>query len=297
MAAEDELWEHIVYTKPIHTNDGAGHHSVLVHKSRFPARQGTCISLFTFTANVVPTFTISSVYRGSISTPGSGCSVVLLSVVRSPSPLSMHVQIQLSVLLLLRTWAIWGRSRTMLICLGVLLVVCMLSVSGLSLYCLLTGTEIPSLNSIRPCLYTIPNTNIFYTFLVGCVVFDSTVLILTLVKIVPAWQPGGVTPLITQLLKDGIQYFVMIFLIGIANIVMIHVAPAGLTATLSILYMVAASTLGCRLILNLRGSVLRSTYNEEDTTTDLNTLVFNNHPNGTIAMHEYRRSVMRRMAQ
>jgi len=95
----------------------------------------------------------------------------------------------------------------------------------------------------------------------------------------------------------GIQYFVMIFLIGIANIVMIHVAPAGLTATLSILYMVAASTLGCRLILNLRGSVLRSTYNEEDTTTDLNTLVFNNHPNGTIAMHEYRRSVMRRMAQ
>jgi len=39
MAAEDELWEHIVYTKPIHTNDGAGHHSVLVHKSRFPARQ------------------------------------------------------------------------------------------------------------------------------------------------------------------------------------------------------------------------------------------------------------------
>jgi len=194
----------------------------------------------------------------------------------------------INMLLLLRTWAIWGRSRAVLICLSVLLVVCMLAASGLSLYASLTGAEIPSLNSIRPCLYAIPNTNVLYATLVSCIVFDSTVLILTLVKIVPAWQPGGVTPLITQLLKDGIQYFVMIFLIAIANIIVIHVAPPALAATLSILYTLAASILGCRLILNLHGSILRSTYNEEDTTIELNTLVFNNCPNSqTIAMHEY----------
>jgi len=201
----------------------------------------------------------------------------------------------INVLLLLRTWAIWGRSRTMLICLSILLVVCMLAASGLSLYSSLTVAEIPSLNSIRPCLYTIPNTNVLYATLVSCIVFDCTVLILTLVKIVPAWQPGGVTPLITQLLKDGIQYFVMIFLIAIANIIMIHIAPTALATTLSILYIVAASTLGCRMILNLRGLSLRPGYNEDDTTIDLNTLVFNNHPNRqTVAMHEYRQPVMRR---
>jgi len=51
-------------------------------------------------------------------------------------------------------------------------------------------------------------------------VFDSTVLIFTLVKAVPARQPGGLTPLITQLLKNGIQYFAILFLIAIANVIL-----------------------------------------------------------------------------
>jgi len=186
----------------------------------------------------------------------------------------------IDVLLLLRTWALWGRSRTILICLSVLLVACILAASGTSLYYSLTVVEFPSLDNIRSCLYTIPNINIIYGSYVSSILFDSTVMILTLIKAVPARQPNGLTPLITQLLKDGVQYFVIIFLTAIVNMIMVNLAPPAPSATLSILYLVMASTLGCRLILNLRGSILRPAYNEENTTIYLNTLVFNNHSNG-----------------
>lgn len=186
----------------------------------------------------------------------------------------------IDVLLLLRTWALWGRSKTILICLSVLLVACILAASGTSLYYSLTVVEFPSLDNIRSCLYTIPNINIIYGSYVSSILFDSTVMILTLIKAVPARQPNGLTPLITQLLKDGVQYFVIIFLTAIVNMIMVNLAPPAPSATLSILYLVMASTLGCRLILNLRGSILRPAYNEENTTIYLNTLVFNNHSNG-----------------
>jgi hypothetical protein len=42
-------------------------------------------------------------------------------------------------------------------------------------------------------------------------------------------------------------------------------------------YTAMVSTLGSRLILNLRGSILRPAYNDQDSTIQLSTLVFNNH--------------------
>jgi len=184
----------------------------------------------------------------------------------------------INVLLLLRTWALWEKSRTILIFLSVLLMVCMLAASSQSLYSSLTIVQIPLLNSIRPCLFTVPNADFIYGSLVSCIVFDSAVLILTLVKAVPARQPDGLTPLITQLLKDGVQYFVVLFLIAIANIIMAGHVPPALATTLFTLYSVTTSTLGCRLILNLRGSILHTASDDDgDLTTKLNTLIFNRH--------------------
>ena len=48
-----------------------------------------------------------------------------------------------------------------------------------------------------------------------------------------------------------------------------------------------SSTLGSRVILNLRGSILCSAYSEEDTTISFNTLQFNNDRDGqNIAMRD-----------
>jgi len=180
--------------------------------------------------------------------------------------------------MLLRTYALWGRSRIILIFLSVLLAISFLGASGQALYTSLTVVAIPSPQNIRPCLYNSPNADIIYGVLACCIVYDSAIIILTLIKTVPARKcSNGLTPLLALLLKDGIQFFLLIFLIAIANIVMISRVsgpPAGILLTF---YEAMASTIGSRLVLNLRGSILQPAQNHEDTTLRLNTLVFNRH--------------------
>jgi len=127
-------------------------------------------------------------------------------------------------------------------------------------------------------MYDLPRPDTLYAYCVSLIVFDSAVLVLTLVRVVPARHSHGLTPLITHVLKDGVQYFVIIFLIAIVDVICIKLAPAPLTATLLYLYPAITPTLCSRLILNLRGSILRPASNEQDTTVELHTLAFINHP-------------------
>jgi len=175
--------------------------------------------------------------------------------------------------MLLRTWAIWGRSRRIFIFLSVLLMVCGLGASAPALYMSLTVTEIPSLDSIRPCQDVFPNPDVLYGIWASFIAFDSTVMTLTLIKVLPIWKSSGLTPLVNQLLKDGIQYFIMIFLIVIAGIVTTAVASDAFGTTVFSLYTAMTSTLGSRLILNLRGWILRPRHNDDGEAIDLQPLV------------------------
>jgi len=99
-------------------------------------------------------------------------------------------------------------------------------------------------------------------------------MVLTLVKVVSALQPGVSSPLITGLLKDGFQYYIMILLAAVTNIITISVAPPALANEFAIFYRVIATALGSRLILNLRGSILCPSHTERPTIIELDTLVF-----------------------
>jgi len=208
-----------------------------------------------------------------------------LAFIRLNTWMRLFCYVVINMLLLLRTWALWGMSKTILICLSILMAVCVVAASGPSLYISFAVIEVPSLGSIQTCLYAIPRAEIVYIYCVSLIVFDSAVMILTLIKAVPARQSNGLTPLITQLLKDGIQYFIIIFLTAILIIIMAGVAPGSLVTTVLNLYSVLTSTLGCRLILNLRGSILRPASDTEDATIELTTVVFNHHSDdSTVAM-------------
>jgi len=96
---------------------------------------------------------------------------------------------------------------------------------------------------------------------------------MTVIKIRSALQPNISTPLLTRVLKDGVQYFIVISLASTANIIMLRVAPGILRTMLIFFYPVMVATLGSRLILSLRGSLLRPAYNDGVMTSELDTLV------------------------
>lgn len=195
--------------------------------------------------------------------------------------IAIFILVVISTLMLLRTWALWGRSRNILISLSVSMMVCVLGASGTALYISLTVVKLPSVSSIRPCEETFPKESVLVGFLIFCILFDSTVLVLTLIKTVPAREPNGLTPLTNRLLKDGVEYFLLIFLISIANIIMMKLVPVAIALTLFTLYLVMASTLCSRLILNLRGTIFRPSYNNE-TSFNLKTIVFERPPSDGI---------------
>ncbi|KIM73673.1 hypothetical protein PILCRDRAFT_828878, partial [Piloderma croceum F 1598] len=106
---------------------------------------------------------------------------------------AMFSIVVVDALMLLCTWALWGMSRAILISLSILLVVCIIVATWSILY---TVSPIPSLN-IRPCGNNDSRTDVFYGLWISFIVYDSTVMILTLIKAVPSLQPNISTPLIT----------------------------------------------------------------------------------------------------
>jgi len=125
---------------------------------------------------------------------------------------------------------------------------------------------------VRPCLSTFPNPYLFYGACASTIVWDCTILVLTLIKVVPTLQRYRLTPLFSQLLKDGVLYFTIISMASIANVIVIGAAPPALADMLFPFYRSIAVVLCSRLVLNLHG-----TYREdsEDTTLSLKTLIFN----------------------
>ncbi|KIM75570.1 hypothetical protein PILCRDRAFT_827122 [Piloderma croceum F 1598] len=199
---------------------------------------------------------------------------VCLALFQVNNWMSIFSTIVIDVMMLLRTWALWERSRVVLIFLSVLLVVCILASSGSLLYFSLTVFAIPNISTISPCDVAFPRPDFLYIIWVSLSVFDSAIMIMTLIKILPALQSNVPMPLRAQFLKDGIPYFIMIFFASLANIIMIRAAPGILRTMLIPSYPVIISTLGSRLVLNLRGSLLCQADDEEQTAIKLDTLVF-----------------------
>lgn len=83
----------------------------------------------------------------------------------------------------------------------------------------------------------------------GLLAFDVTVFVLTLYK---AAKMGYNTPLIQILVRDGSLYFVVLFLVNLANILTLHFAPTLLKNSATPLTNVLSSTLISRLMLRLR---------------------------------------------
>ncbi|EGN93844.1 hypothetical protein SERLA73DRAFT_188957, partial [Serpula lacrymans var. lacrymans S7.3] len=168
----------------------------------------------------------------------------------------------IDLIMLLRTWALWRRSRIVLVILSTLLVLCICAAAGATLYASIAVVHEPSPGNLRPCETGFPRTEILYGLWVAIIVYDTAIVILLLVKAIPALRLN--VPIIDQLLKDGIQYFVMILFTSIANVIVINAAPPALATMLFTFYRVMTATLGSRMVLNIRGTLLKPGYNDEE---------------------------------
>ncbi|KIM75817.1 hypothetical protein PILCRDRAFT_665725 [Piloderma croceum F 1598] len=89
----------------------------------------------------------------------------------------------------------------------------------------------------------------------------------------------------SQLLRDGVLYFIGLFLAAITNVIIIKFAPALYITAFFSFYRCLAITFCSRLMLNLRGILLRPPLQDADDTiiANMSALVFSDYPQDATA--------------
>ncbi|SJL11461.1 uncharacterized protein ARMOST_14865 [Armillaria ostoyae] len=165
------------------------------------------------------------------------------------------VQIVVAVMLIMRTYALYDRSRKILI-----VQICVtLTAIGLGAYAVASGKksspdETPT--DVTPfigCSTSLTKDSAVRLGIAwgGMLVFDIMVFTLTLHKALQLQRVGGVS-LLTLLLRDGSVYFGVIIASNLANILTFFLGDARIRGVVTTFTNVISSTMLSRLMLNIR---------------------------------------------
>ncbi|TDL18914.1 hypothetical protein BD410DRAFT_456824 [Rickenella mellea] len=133
------------------------------------------------------------------------------------------------LILLMRTYAIYGRSRSVLI---IFAIIC---------------SPFPTL---VPCIPTSVNRVAFLDFFL-LMAFELVVVILTAWKGIYQWRENQ-SPLMKTLVKDGVFYFFWLFAVSLANAVVLKVASPVYSGLLLQVQRVLHAMLSARVLLHIR---------------------------------------------
>ncbi|KZV88431.1 hypothetical protein EXIGLDRAFT_722673 [Exidia glandulosa HHB12029] len=157
------------------------------------------------------------------------------------------------LILIMRTWALWGAHRPTLLALLVMLsfgIIPSLYVSDLYI----ASAHFISLATLSPtqtgCALPQSGRSQWIAYVLSAC-FDLVILSMTVAK-VHRGARRGVTSVISVLYRDGIIYFTCIFALSLLNLFLIATAPTQFIELLRIFHGVFHSILSCRVILHLR---------------------------------------------
>jgi len=127
------------------------------------------------------------------------------------------------LILAMRTWAIWGRSRPILVFLTILLLACAVPAIVVVNRDMVTAVAVPSatLDGEEPC--SVLESDVKHAWVVpyvGVIVFEIVVLSLTLYRVLKCYRLAPIqrSRLLDILWIDGVIYFAFMFLLGVLNI-------------------------------------------------------------------------------
>jgi len=176
--------------------------------------------------------------------------------------LSVIIIVSAELILALRTWAIWGRSRPILAFLVCWFIVCALPAMAIVERDLDTSVVILSAtwNGVEPCRVVTSNVERAWVVpYIGIMMFEFAIVSLTLYRVLQCYRvtPTKRSELLDVLWIDGVIYFFFMLLLGIFNIVLVvNVTDPQVRASCTQLQTIAHSVLSTRVMLHT-GRVLR----------------------------------------
>ncbi|EJD38839.1 hypothetical protein AURDEDRAFT_172159 [Auricularia subglabra TFB-10046 SS5] len=158
------------------------------------------------------------------------------------------------MVLILRTWAIWGGRRAVLVVLSALLF-CMTISNSYLIGSFLSGAQCRAsahIKGVQGCVLVSASNRIGIAW-ISITVFELGVVIMTLIKGIEHFKHGS-SNLLSSLYRDGILYFIFLFAMSLANVVFLYTSPQEYLVLLGEMQRAFHAILACRIILHLRSA-------------------------------------------
>ncbi|KDR78705.1 hypothetical protein GALMADRAFT_244210 [Galerina marginata CBS 339.88] len=155
------------------------------------------------------------------------------------------------IIMTIRTWAVWGKSRFMKFALPIFYV-CTWSAGFAIIGIFLQSLKFDP-NPLTPylgCLATYTSSIIFSSWVL-LLVYDAVMFILMLIPAFKAFRAGGTSRLMTVVLRDGVLYYLYLFIISLINILITLTFPVALLLVISLMSRVLHAILACRVVLEI----------------------------------------------
>jgi len=182
-----------------------------------------------------------------------------LSFVKFPGIMQIILNISTGITLSLRTYALYSNNKWILI----FLMPFLLAEVAVEAWAVSGGDRVPLPKGFSGCILTGKESqgNRFVAFWVGQLVVPTLIFVLTIGKGVSLYRYGTSRSRVLRImLRDGLMYFLIIFLANVVNVVTYVVAPPDLHAVNAPFSDMITALMICRLILNLRTDLDEDTH-------------------------------------
>ncbi|KAF8887424.1 hypothetical protein CPB85DRAFT_1441729 [Mucidula mucida] len=161
------------------------------------------------------------------------------------------------VILTIRTWAVWNRNRLLTFALPIFYIACWapdFTFMGIFLDSMRFG--VPPIENFQGCLVTAGNPILSWCWIL-LMIYEGVMLLLMAIKAFGEFRNvhAGTPQLLAGILKDGILYYLYLFVLSTINVVIIRVLPIlqhDFANLFSFFERVIHAVLTCRVIINIR---------------------------------------------
>ncbi|KAH9849411.1 hypothetical protein C2E23DRAFT_390619 [Lenzites betulinus] len=182
--------------------------------------------------------------------------VIMWPIVVSLYPMGSFVS---EVILMVRTVALWGFNRVILVLMFInTLVIIVPTVAVIRQY--LVTLHYPSTEVLRvtACVASISD-GVGWVFFTCIIISETTVVTLTLLRQYLTAIRGSTLPLLLRTMyRDGTFFYVLLLIISVANLLCMTVAPVWVSSAMQLPHRAVHSTLCSRVLLNLREAAARA---------------------------------------
>jgi len=165
--------------------------------------------------------------------------------------------------LVLRTYAIWNSSKRIAWGFGGVLFAILVGV--VAFVSVATANQrfapSPSPSAFPGCFLVEANRQVWIGMLLA-MLFETAIVCTTFYKVLQQWRYKEVSSTLVQTIyRDGISFFLLLFVVSLINIIVVRSAPDALAFMLTPLHRVLHASLTERIILNIRRAATRNKFN------------------------------------